>query len=73
MSSKDRLEIRNWVKTNQGLPPQLREFFEVLDRDLRANDVWSTTTTTTSSTTTTTSSSSTTSSTTSSSTTTTTE
>lgn len=53
MSSKDRLEIRNWVKNNQGLPPQLREFFEVLDRDLKANNIWSTTTTTTHTTTTT--------------------
>jgi len=65
MSSKDRLEIRNWVKNNPGVHPKLREFFQVLDRDLKANNVWSTTTTTTSTTTTsstTTSSSSTTSS-----------
>lgn len=71
MSSKDRLEIRNWVKNNPGVHPKLREFFQVLDRDLKANNVWSTTTTTTSTTTTTTSSSSTTSSTSSSTTTTT--
>jgi hypothetical protein len=64
MSSKDRLEIRNWVKNNPGVHPKLREFFEVLDRDLKANNVWSTTTTTTSTTTTTTSSTTTSSSTT---------
>ena len=49
MSTKDRMELRNWMKTNPGLPSQFREFFNVLDRDLRTNDIWSTTTTTSSS------------------------
>jgi len=63
MSSKDRKEIREWVQTNPGVHPKLREFFTALDKDLRANDIWSTTTTTTSSTTSTTSTTSSTSST----------
>ena len=49
MSIKDRMELRNWMKTNPGLPSEFREFFNVLDRDLRTNDIWSTTTTTSSS------------------------
>lgn len=47
MSSKDRLELRKFMKENPGMHPKMREYFEVLDRDLRANDIWSTTTTTT--------------------------
>lgn len=60
MSSKDRKELRDFMKTNPAVSPQMREYFTALDRDLRANDIWSTTTTTstttTSSTTTSTSS-----------------
>lgn len=62
MSTKDKLEIRQWVQTNPGLPPQLREYFQALEARLRTNNIWPTTTTTTSSTTSTTSSSSSTSS-----------
>jgi len=58
MSSKDRFELRKFMMHNPGLPPQMREYFTALDRDLRANGIWSTTTTSTSSTTSTTSSTS---------------
>ena len=57
MSTKDRKELRDFMKKNPGLPARMREYFTVLDRDLRANDIWSTTTTTTTSTTTSTSTS----------------
>lgn len=43
-------KIRDWVKENPGVPPQMREYFTKLD-DLVS---WPTTTTTTSTTTTTT-------------------
>lgn len=55
-SNDNRNRLRNWVKTNPGLQPELREFFQILDRDLKSNDVWSTTTTTTTSSSTTSSS-----------------
>lgn len=59
-------ELRQWAKTNPGLPPELREYFTALDEAFVDEDLWpttttsSTTTTTSSSTTTTTSSSTTT-------------
>jgi len=52
MSSKDRIELRKFMKTNPGIPARMREYFTQLDKDLRSNDIWSTTTTTTTSTTT---------------------
>jgi len=58
MSTKDRRELRRYMSENLGRTPEERAYFTALDRDLAANDVWSTTTTTTSSTTTTTSSTS---------------
>jgi len=58
MSSKDRIELRKFMKTNPGIPARMREYFEQLDKDLRSNNIWSTTTTTTTSTTTSTSSTS---------------
>lgn len=51
MSSKDYLELRNWMKSNPGRPPEERAYFTALDASLRSAGVWPTTTTSTTSTT----------------------
>jgi hypothetical protein len=56
-SAKDAYRIRNWAKYNPGLPPEMREWFQLIDETISEGGTGAfptTTTTTTSSSTTTT-------------------
>ena len=62
MSTKDHRELRRFMSQNPGRHPEERLYFQRLDVQLAANDIWPTTTTSTTSTTSTSSSTTTTSS-----------
>lgn len=53
-TAKEAYRIRKWATENPGLPPEMREWFQLLDETIMADAVFPTTTTTTSTTTTTT-------------------
>jgi hypothetical protein len=57
-TAKQAYRIRRWAKTNPGLPPEMREWFQLIDETIGTETggfpTTTTTTTTTSSTTTTT-------------------